>query len=337
MSKKTTLVKSADSKDALQAASRLIQKGELVVFPTETVYGLGADATNDRAVAKIFEAKGRPKINPLIVHLYDKNELGKYIDVNQDIMRVIDRFWPGPLTIIAQMIDNCPISKLCSAGLPTLALRVPAHPVAKELIRLSKTPIAAPSANSSGRLSPTAPLHIINDDVLDKVSMVLAAGACNVGLESTILDMSGDHPTILRPGAISEEELAQILQTNLEKNFLDSKNPKSPGQLLKHYAPAIPLRMNAVDLEPGEALLAFGSDKFMGIRGGGAASDLPEASRKNLSVEGDLIEAASNLFKMLHDLDKPSHKGIAVMNIPDIGLGVAINDRLSRAARAKSV
>jgi L-threonylcarbamoyladenylate synthase len=336
MRDKTALVQSADSIEAIKSAAELIRSGELVVFPTETVYGLGADATNDRAVAKIFEAKGRPKINPLIVHLGDKNDLEKYTKINSDIERVVNKYWPGPLTIIAEMRESCSISRLCSAGLSTIALRVPSHPTARELLRLSNVPIAAPSANTSGRLSPTAPVHVIEDSLADKVSMILASGSCQVGLESTILDMSEDNLAILRPGAISEEEIEALVGKKVENNFIKSNKPKSPGQLLKHYAPKIPLRLNAIDLEPGEALLAFGSDKFMGIKGGGRASDLPSASRKNLSEEGDLTEAASNLFKMLHDLDNPEHKGIAVMNIPDIGLGIAINDRLSRAACSKN-
>ena len=194
-------------------------------------------------------------------------------------------------------------------------------------------PIAAPSANASGEPSATTPKHVA-ESLGDKVDFILAAGACDVGLESTVLDLSGDTPVILRPGAITPEDLEPILGAiEIDEGHHDA--PKSPGQLLKHYAPSIPVRMNAVDIEEGEALLAFGSTKFMGVKSGGAAKDLPDTALKNLSEEQDLHQAAANLFSYLRELDKPEHKGIAVMNIPDTGLGVAINDRLKRAAQGR--
>jgi L-threonylcarbamoyladenylate synthase len=253
-------------------------------------------------------------------------------------------FWPGPLTFILPRTPplNPPrerggmggsVSDLASAGLPTIAVRIPAHPIALQLIKAAGVPLAAPSANVSGSLSPTTPAHVA-DSLGNKVDMILAAGACKVGLESTVLDLSGDVPVILRPGAVSAEDIEEILKEKVIYEFEATENPKSPGQLLKHYAPNIPLRLNAVDVVPGEALLAFGSLKFMGVRGGGFAKDLPEDQWRNLSESGDLHEAAANLFAMLKMLDKPGHSTIAVMNIPNVSLGIAINDRLKRAAQS---
>ena len=225
------------------------------------------------------------------------------------------------------------MSDLVTAGLETLAVRVPSHKVMRQVMQEAGVPIAAPSANASGEPSATTPKHVA-ESLGDNVDFILAAGACDVGLESTVLDLSGDVPIILRPGAITPEDLEPILGTvEIDDGHHDA--PKSPGQLLKHYAPSIPVRMNAVDVEEGEALLAFGSIKFMGIKSGGAASELPETAFKNLSEEQDLHQAAANLFSFLRELDKPEHKAIAVMNIPDTGLGVAINDRLKRAAQGR--
>ena len=230
---------------------------------------------------------------------------------------------------------GCAVSDLAGAGLPTLAVRIPRHDAALAVLKACGVPLAAPSANKSGALSATTPQHVA-EAFGDEVALVLAAGACTVGLESTVLDLSGDAPAVLRPGGVTAEEISEVLGKAVLYDHSDPDAPRSPGQLLKHYAPSIPVRMNAVDLEPGEALLAFGPVKFMGIRGGGAAKDLPEESLKNLSEGRDLHEAAANLFSMMRTLDRPDHKGIAVMAVPDTGLGVAINDRLRRAAEGSA-
>jgi L-threonylcarbamoyladenylate synthase len=317
-------------KDSINEAAALLRSGGLVAFPTETVYGLGANALDGRAVARIFAAKGRPRINPVIVHVTDAGEAAKLVVMNDAARAVAAHFWPGPLTLILPRRPDCKVSELCSAGLPTLAVRAPDHPVAQDLLKAAGVPVAAPSANASGALSPTTPTHVA-ESLGDAVDLILAGGASAVGLESTVLDLSGDDPVILRPGAVTAEEIALVLGRAVGHDAGHHEKPKSPGQLLRHYAPRTELRLNAVDLEPGEALLAFGSDKFMGVRGGGAAKDLPDESRRNLSETGDLTEAAANLFRMLHELDRAGHKRIAVMSIPAQGLGLAINDRLSRA------
>lgn len=320
------------SEAAIIEAAGLIRSGGLVAFPTETVYGLGANALDGVAVAKIFAAKGRPQINPLIVHAPDVDSLQPYVVFNDDALMLAARFWPGPLAMILPRRIDGGISDLCSAGLPTLAVRVPSHPVAQKLLTQAGVPVAAPSANQSGALSPTAPMHVLNS-LGDKVQMILAAGHTQFGLESTVVDLSGDNPVVLRPGAITADDIGAVLNRNVGYDFGEHQDQvKSPGQLLKHYAPTIPLRLNAVDVEPGEALLGFGSLKFMGLRAGGFAKDLPEQSLRNLSEEGDLYQAAANLFRMLRDLDRPDHQRIAVMSIPDQGIGIAINDRLRRAA-----
>lgn len=316
---------------SITEAAELIKAGELVVLPTETVYGLGANALDGQAVAKIFAAKNRPQFNPLIIHVADRQAAERFVVMNERAQKIADAFWPGPLTLILPRRDGGGVNDLVSAGLETLAVRVPSHKVMQAVMKQSGVPIAAPSANASGEPSATTPKHAA-ESLGDNVSYILAAGACNVGLESTVLDLSGDVPVILRPGAITPEDLEPYLG-EVEIDFGTHEKPKSPGQLLKHYAPKIPVRLNAIDLEKGEALLAFGSIKFMGIKGGGSAKDLPEEALKNLSEEADLVEAAAHLFSMLRDLDRPEHKGIAVMNIPDTGLGVAINDRLKRAAQ----
>ena len=327
-------IKSANADSVLEAAD-LLGQGKLVAFPTETVYGLGANALNGKAVARIFEAKGRPNFNPLIVHLKDASSASEYVEMDQRAKKLAAHFWPGPLTMILPRSLNCEISELCSAGLPTLAVRVPSGSTALSLLKSCNFPIAAPSANSSGQLSPTAPKHV-NESLGDKVDMILASGSCSVGLESTVLDLSGKTPVILRPGAITDKDIEEVLEEKVTYELeVKNDNPKSPGQLLRHYAPRIALRLNAVDLESNEALLAFGSDKFMGIKGGGSAKDLPDYAHRNLSESGYLEEAASNLFKMLHELDTDKNASIAVMSIPDQGLGIAINDRLKRAAESK--
>lgn len=328
-----TLILEATGDNIRKAAERL-REGGLVAFPTETVYGLGADATNDRAVAAIFEAKGRPAFNPVIVHVNDKAEAEAIVDFNAKAALLASVFWPGPLTMILPRRADAKLSLLTSAGLPTQAVRASNHPVARELIKALGRPVAAPSANASGTLSPTTPQHVA-ESLGDRAGLILAGGKSAVGLESTVVDMTDPVPVLLRPGAVTLEDLKmQLGEVKVELEAL-SDAPKSPGQLLKHYAPKTPLRLNAVDVKPGEALLAFGSIRFMGVAGSGAAKDMPQDMRMNLSETGDLNEAAANLFSMLHQLDARGFRSIAVMNIPETGLGLAINDRLRRAAGAQ--
>lgn len=310
----------APSPESLAEAAALIRQGKLVAFPTETVYGLGADATNERAVAAIYAAKGRPQFNPLIIHLADTAQAETIALWNERAEKLAARFWPGPLTLVLPRCPNSPISLLASAGLDTVALRLPNHPVAQELIRQSKRPIAAPSANASGTLSPTRAEHVA-DSLGDQVDLILDGGACEVGVESTVLDLTSKTPTILRPGGITKEEIESLLGP-IRLSLHDETAPKSPGMLLSHYAPSLPLRLNATEAEADEAFLTFGNEKT--YTGG--------AFRINLSASGNLIEAAANLFAMLRALDRPDYIGIAVAPIPQTGLGAAINDRLTRAA-----
>lgn len=305
-------------------------------MPTETVYGLGADATNDAAVAKIFEAKGRPQFNPLISHVASTDQAREYVEMNDMALELAAHFWPGPLTMILPRVQGCKLSDLTSAGLPTSAIRVPSSKAALDLIRASGVPIAAPSANASGTISPTTPAHVA-ESLGDSIDMILADGACAVGLESTIVDVTGDAPIILRPGGVTADQISDVLGMPIKTHVHDAGDesaPKSPGLLLKHYAPNIPVRLNAIDVHDGEALLAFGSIKFMGLKNGGGAASLPDTQIRNLSENGDLHEAAANLFRMMRELDNANHGGIAVMNIPNDGLGAAINDRLLRASGA---
>jgi L-threonylcarbamoyladenylate synthase len=302
---------------AIARAAALLRAGRLVAFPTETVYGLGGDATNDRAVAAIFAAKARPRFNPLIVHVRDLAEAEELAVFNSSARHAAVRFWPGPLTLVLPRQPFAGLSLLGSAGLETVAIRVPAHPVAQGLLREAGRPIAAPSANRSGRVSPTEAAHVA-DDLGDDVALILDDGPTPVGLESTVLDLSGEAPALLRPGAVTFEALTELLgPVSLPVSAL----PKSPGMLPSHYAPRLPVRIAATGARPGEALLAFGPDAPPGF-----------AEVLWLSRAGDLVEAAANLFAMLRRLDRPSFTGIAVMPIPEHGLGRAINDRLRRAA-----
>jgi len=308
---------------SINQAVNLLHQGRLVAFPTETVYGLGADATNGKAVAAIYAAKQRPEINPLIIHVPASASLDGLIEWNDVARRLAQNFWPGPLTLVLPRKKTCPVSLLASAGLETLAVRVPSHPVAQQLLKSFGKPIAAPSANLSGKLSPTAPEHVA-ESLGDKVGLILSGEKPSVGLESTVVDCTGSHPLILRPGGVTREQLAKILGKIAEAPAPSDDQKiglSSPGQLASHYAPHLPLRMNANAVGADEALLVFGSGTM--IKG--------DALRLNLSPTGDLAEAAANLFAMLRQLDRPHLKGIAVMPIPDEGLGVAINDRLRRA------
>jgi len=323
---------------SIKIAAKAISDGDVVAFPTETVYGLGANALDDKAIAKIFEIKKRPQHNPLIVHFHDKNIVEHYAEMNDTARQLAAHFWPRPLTLVLPLRSDSGLSELCSAGLKTIAVRVPAHRTAQALLKMTGLPIAAPSANLSGTVSATSPVHVMKT-LKGRVPYVLADGFADIGLESTIIDLSTETPCLLRYGSITQKQIEDDLGRKID--VFDSaqhiKKPKSPGQLLKHYAPSIPVRLNAVDVEEGEALLAFGSTKFMGLRSGGHVSIMPSASKLNLSEEGDLYEAASNLFKMLHDLDIKDHSAIAVMPIPKMGLGLAINDRLERAAAATKI
>lgn len=305
---------------ALARAGELLRAGELVAFPTETVYGLGADATNDRAVAAIFAAKGRPHFNPLIVHVPDAAAAAGIAVFDDRADALAEHYWPGPLTLVLPRRPEAGLSLLVSAGLDTVAVRAPNHPVAQALLKAAGRPVAAPSANRSGAVSPTTPMHVV-ESLGERVSVVLAGGRCPVGVESTVLDLSGETPVLLRPGAVLREEIERLIGPVLVSADTPDA-PKSPGQLESHYAPAAAVRLNAHGAEQDEALLSFGPDRF--VRGG--------LERLNLSPEGDLNEAAANLFHHLRALDKPGVRAIAVMPVPDEGLGIAINDRLRRAA-----
>ena len=300
-------------------AARLLRQGALVAFPTETVYGLGGDATNDRAVAAIFEAKGRPRFNQLITHVADLAAARRLAAFDARAERVAARFWPGPLSLVLPRAPRSPISLLASAGLDTLAIRVPAHPLAQALLRAADRPLAAPSANRSGRVSATTATHV-QDELGGIIAAILDGGPCQVGIESTVLDLSAAAPALLRPGGVPLEALETVLGPLLQVVEAGAA-PRSPGLLSSHYAPSLPLRLNAGEARPGEALLAFGPTAPPGF-----------AETRSLSPAGDLAEAAANLFALLRALDRPAFTGIAVMPIPERGLGLAINDRLRRAA-----
>jgi L-threonylcarbamoyladenylate synthase len=303
---------------AITNAVALLRAGRLVAFPTETVYGLGGDATNERAVAEIFAAKGRPRFNPLIVHVPGLAEAEVVAVFDARARRAAARFWPGPLTLVLRRRDDSGLSLLASAGLDTVAIRVPCHQVAQALLHETGRPIAAPSANRSGRVSPTEAAHVA-EELGDRVALILDGGRTPVGLESTVLDLSGEAAVLLRPGGVTLEQLTEFLGPIAMR--ADAAEPKSPGMLPSHYAPALPLRLEAIEAHPGEALLAFGPDAPPGF-----------AEVLWLSRAGDLAEAAANLFAMLRRLDRPPFTGTAVMPIPEHGLGRAINDRLHRAA-----
>ena len=311
-------IKTATSETIAEAA-RLIRAGRLVAFPTETVYGLSADATNGEAVAAIFAAKGRPEFNPLIIHLAGILDAEKLVQFDDRARAVAAAFWPGPLSLILPRTETCPVNLLAGAGLRTLAVRVPAHPTAQALVKAAATPIAAPSANRSGEVSPTSAAHVVAS-LGDAVDLIVDDGPCEIGLESTVLDLSQPEPMILRPGVISEDDLEPLVG-KLATSEGQSAAPRSPGLLLRHYATRIPLRMMASAVAENEALLAFGPDPLKGAK-----------ITENLSRRGDFLEAASNLFAMMRILDRPDCAGIAVMPIPDNGIGRAINDRLQRAA-----
>ncbi|MCC7046716.1 MAG: threonylcarbamoyl-AMP synthase [Alphaproteobacteria bacterium] len=303
---------------AIARAAQALRDGLLVGLPTETVYGLAADATSDRAVAAIFAAKNRPRFNPLIVHVAEIAEARRLVAFDSRGEALAAKFWPGPLTLVLPRRADCGASLLCSAGLDSLAVRMPAHDVARAVIRAAGRPLAAPSANPSGRLSPTRAEHVARA-LAGKVALVLDGGACPVGVESTVVDLTGAKALLLRPGGVAEEQIAAVI------GALGHPEPgstiKSPGMLESHYAPRLPLRLGARDAKPDEALLAFGDKAPTGAR-----------MTLNLSPAGDLVEAASHLFDYLHRLDQSGARAIAAMPVPERGLGRAINDRLRRAA-----
>jgi L-threonylcarbamoyladenylate synthase len=309
--------------ETIAEAAHILGAGGLVAFPTETVYGLGADARNDDAVARIFAAKDRPRFNPLIVHVADADSAAALVAFDDRAREVASAFWPGPLSLVLPRRADSGLSLLVSAGLDTVAVRVPANPLARDLLGTFGGPVAAPSANAAGEVSPTTAEHVAAS-LGSRPDLILDGGACALGLESTVLDLTGDRPALLRYGAVTREQLEDMLgPIDDATRPADGAAPRSPGQIARHYAPSIPVRLEAADVAADEALIAF-------------ASNVPEgaAETRNLSPSGDLTEAAANLFAALRALDRPGHRAIAVVPIPDEGLGCAINDRLRRAAEA---
>jgi len=298
-------------------AGALLARGRLVAFPTETVYGLGGDATGDRAVAAIYTAKGRPRFNPLIVHLADIDDVHRFAVLGGAALGLARAFWPGPLTLVLPLRKGAGLSPLVTAGLNTVAVRIPDLPLARDLLRAAGRPIAAPSANVSGRVSPTTAQHVL-DGLGGRIDAVLDGGPCGVGLESTIVGFD-PLPTLLRPGGLAVETIARHLGAPLALPGADA-NITAPGQLASHYAPLGTVRLNAAKADPGETMLGFG----------------PGPADLNLSPTADLDEAAANLFRHLRTLDDMGARHIAVAPIPDTGLGAAINDRLRRAAAPRS-
>jgi len=300
----------ADEAGIAQAA-QLLQAGALVGFPTETVYGLGADARQGEAVAAIFAAKGRPLFNPLIVHVAGLGDARAHVEFSPRAQALAEAFWPGPLTLVLPRRKDTPLSLLVSAGLDTVALRAPSHPVAQALLKQAGVPVAGPSANRSGQVTATTAAHVA-ESLDGKVDLILDAGSTMLGIESTVIGFDGDRPLLLRPGAIARDDIEALIgPLGAPGNMI-----RGPGQLASHYAPQAMLRLNATSADAGELLLGFG--------------DVAGAAL-NLSPRGDLKEAAANLFAMLRELDKRAGK-IAVSPIPATGIGEAINDRLARAA-----
>ncbi|MEL6258586.1 MAG: L-threonylcarbamoyladenylate synthase [Pseudomonadota bacterium] len=297
-------------------AARILSEGGLVAMPTETVYGLAADAANGKAVARLYTAKERPSFNPLIAHVASFEMAVREGGFSPAARALVEALWPGPLTLVVDVAPKGTVCDLARAGLDSIALRMPAHPVARQLLEAFSAPLVAPSANPSGQISPTTADHVAQD-MADKVDLILDGGACAAGIESTIIDARGAQPALLRPGSLALDEIERIWP-GIIRPGLDPDRPHSPGQLLRHYAPKARLRLNAAAPEPGEAYLGFG----------------PGPATLNLSPMRDLSEAAANLFSMLRQLDG-EHKQIAVAPIPNERLGEAINDRLTRAAKPR--
>lgn len=309
-----TLLLAATS-DGIAQAAALLRAGGLVAMPTETVYGLAADARDDRAVARIYAAKNRPAFNPLIVHLPDLASAERIARLSPEARALAASLWPGPLTMVLPLRPDAGLSPLVTAGLDTVAIRLPAHPVARDLLRAAGIPLAAPSANPSGRVSPTRAEHVLAG-LSGRIEAVLDGGACAVGVESTILGLDGP-PALLRPGGVPVEAIEAVLGAALALPG-DPALPKAPGQLASHYAPEARLRLNATEARAGEVLVGFG----------------PVTGLLTLSAQGDLLEAAANLFHLLREADALAGPGgaIAFAPVPETGLGLAINDRLRRAA-----
>jgi L-threonylcarbamoyladenylate synthase len=317
----------ADKAGMAQAAA-LLRMGELVAFGTETVYGLGGDATNAQAVAAIFHAKGRPRFNPLICHYPSTDHAFRHVVADTRTLRVAAAFWPGPLTLVLPRQADCPVALLTGAGLDTLAVRVPRHSVAMALLQAVDRPIAAPSANRSGQVSPTRAQHVM-DGLAGRIAAVLDSGPCQVGVESTVLDLCGEVPILLRPGGVTAEDLEACLgPIQRGSEAAGGQGLRSPGLMVSHYAPNLPVRLNARSVAANEALLAFGPT----LADGQCVFQLSRA--------GDTVEAAARLFEGLRWLDAEGIRlgsaGIAAMPVPDTGLGLAINDRLRRAAAPRS-
>ena len=310
---KNDIIQSATD-DAIKAAGEALRGGKLLALPTETVYGLAANAMDGRPVAKIFEVKGRPNFNPIIVHVADTQSAKKIGVFNKTAEKLAAAFWPGPFTMVLPLNPDAGIDPLVTAGLDTVAVRVPSHPIARAVLREAAIPIAAPSANLSGMISPTQ-VHHLDQKVLNNVAMALDGGAAECGLESTIVMPTRDKIIILRPGIITAMELERIARTPVDYGTPGSAI-KAPGMLKRHYAPKVPLRMGATAPEGDEIMIGFGD----------VDGDM------NLSPSGDLVEAAANLFSMLHEAEQSGKASIAIAPIPEMGLGAAINDRLGRAS-----
>ena len=310
----------AATPESIARAARRLREGELVAFPTETVYGLGADAADEDAVAAIYAAKGRPASNPLIVHVAELDAARELAPFDERAEVLAAAFWPGPLTLVLPRAARCAIASRACAGRDTVAVRVPDNRVALALIRAAGRPIAGPSANLSGRPSPTTARRVY-ESLGGAVPTILDGGPCAVGVESTIVDLTGDEPLLLRPGGVSVEAVEELAGPVAWPRTTGEATPTSPGRAESHYAPNLPVRLEAARADPDEALLAFGR-----AVPGGAAKTL------NLSAAGDVVEAAANLFDMLLRLDAPEFRSIAVMPVPETGVGRAVNDRLRRAA-----
>lgn len=300
------------SPDGVAVAASLILSGQPVAIPTETVYGLAADSGNSDAVARVYAAKGRPGFNPLIVHVSGLTMARTLVDVSPVALDLMARFWPGPLTLVLPLRKGAPVSSLVTAGLDTLAIRCPDHPVAQALIAATGKPLAAPSANASGRISPTRAEHVLKS-LSGRIPLILDGGPTSAGLESTIVAVDGNHIRLLREGAIPAERLGPALE---RADPGAAKRPSAPGQLESHYAPHQPVRLNAHAAKPGEFLIGFGD----------VAGDI------TLSATGDLTKAAARLFDALHQAEASGASAIAIAPIPERELGRAINDRLRRAA-----
>jgi L-threonylcarbamoyladenylate synthase len=311
---------------AVASAARCLAEGGLVGFPTETVYGLGADASNPAAIARLYQAKGRPAFNPLIAHVGDIQAARQIARFDATALALAEAFWPGPLTLVLPKTNDCAVADLATAGLDTIAIRIPSHPLARQILRAFGGPVVAPSANLSGHVSPTTAAHVLSD-LAGRIDLIVDGGPVAVGVESTIVGCF-DAPMLLRPGGLPRGEIERVLGRTLlqppEDPDGDHGHPLAPGMLASHYAPRTPVRLNADRLEPGEALLAFGSHPVPGIDAAAAVM--------NLSSAGDLAQAAANLFGYLRALDARGARTIAVMPVPHHGLGEAINDRLRRAA-----